>query len=75
MQASAAADFETKLSESSKATADGAWRLAGVCGLSRLATCFTTCNILNYILQLFVFLAQYSLFFHVLDWCNSSWFH
>lgn len=63
MQASAAPDFETKLSENYKAIPDGDCRLAGVCGLSRLATCFTTCNILNDIVQLFVFLAQYSLSF------------
>lgn len=62
MQASVAPDFETKLSESYKAIPDGDSRLAGICGLSRLPTCFTTCNILNYIVQLFVSLAQYSLF-------------
>lgn len=35
--------------------------LAGICGFSCLATCFTTCKLLNYIVQLFVSLAQYSL--------------
>lgn len=63
MQASAVPDFETKLSESYKAIPDGDCRLAGVCGLSRLATCFTTWNILNYIVQLFVSLAQFFLSF------------
>lgn len=61
MQASAVPDFETKLSESYKAIPDGDCRLAGVCGLSRLATCFITWNILNYIVQLFVSLAQFFL--------------
>lgn len=63
MQASAVPDFETKLSESYQALPDGDCRLVGICSLSRLATCFTTWNTLNYIVQLFVSLAQYSLSF------------
>lgn len=43
--------------------------LAGICGFSCLATCFTTCKLLNYIVQLFVSLAQYSLSF--LSWFGA----
>lgn len=60
MQASAVPYYGTKLSESCKVLPDGDCMLAGICGLSRLATCFTTWKSLNYIVQLFVSLAQYS---------------
>lgn len=63
MQASAVPYYGTKLSESCKVIPDGDCMLAGICGLSRLATCFTTWKLLNYIVQLFVSLAQYSLSF------------
>lgn len=63
MQASAVPYYGTKLSESCKVIPDGDCRLAGICGISHLATCFTTWKLLNYIVQLFVSLAQHSLSF------------